>query len=312
MEGSLWGVQAKIWVQERKFKVADEKTQAHYHEWLEEVKWDWAALQEELSRMREDGASSTPKPLMTSLQTTPSQKEPTVLAGPRDIPSGGVEESSPLRGIRGSGQHQESTQWGDPKFPSMQEGDLEELRQQERVQLAQGRFEQKNPPGTFLAKGQQGKEAELKWWEALGYLSQAWKVWRKGPSGLGKVSWGQTPPSCGDKHTPIAKSVHRLCHYWLGTVALQEICLYQKITKLLICKLPFERLVWEIGQNIRADIRFQGITIGAFQESAKAYFIRLFEDTNLCAINAKRVMILPRDILLAHRIWGERSWRPIV
>ena len=47
--------------------------------------------------------------------------------------------------------------------------------------------------------------------------------------------------------------------------------------------------------------------MGALQESAEAYLIGLFKDTNLCAIHAKRVVILPRDIQLDCRIWGERS-----
>ena len=78
-----------------------------------------------------------------------------------------------------------------------------------------------------------------------------------------------------------------------------EIYQYQWITELLICKLPFWRLVLKIDQNIRVDIGLQGIIMGALQEAAKAYIIRLFEDTNLCAIHAKRIKILPRDIQLA-------------
>jgi histone H3 len=37
------------------------------------------------------------------------------------------------------------------------------------------------------------------------------------------------------------------------------------------------------------------------------YLVQLFEDTNLCAIHAKRVTIYPRDIALARRIRGVRS-----
>lgn len=35
--------------------------------------------------------------------------------------------------------------------------------------------------------------------------------------------------------------------------------------------------------------------------------VGLFEDTNLCAIHAKRVTIMPKDIQLARRIRGERA-----
>lgn len=79
--------------------------------------------------------------------------------------------------------------------------------------------------------------------------------------------------------------------YKPGTVALREIRRYQKSTELLIRKLPFQRLVREIAQDFSSDLRFQSSAIGALQESAEAYLVSLFEDTNLCAIHAKRVTI---------------------
>ncbi len=92
-----------------------------------------------------------------------------------------------------------------------------------------------------------------------------------------------------------------------GTVALREIRRYQKSTELLIRKLPFQRLVREIAQDFKTDLRFQSSAIGALQESAEAYLVSLFEDTNLAAIHAKRVTIQPKDIQLARRLRGERS-----
>ena len=100
------------------------------------------------------------------------------------------------------------------------------------------------------------------------------------------------------------KKPHR---YRPGTVAIREIRRYQKSTELLIRKLPFQRLVKEIAQDFKSDLRYQGIAILALQESAESYLARLFEDSNLCAIHAKRVTIMPKDIQLAHRIRGERS-----
>ena len=97
-----------------------------------------------------------------------------------------------------------------------------------------------------------------------------------------------------------------LC-YSPGTVALREIRRYQKSTELLIRKLPFQRLVREIAQDSKADLRFQSSAIAALQEAAESYLVTLFEDTNLCAIHAKRVTIFPRDMQLARRIRGERS-----
>jgi len=92
-----------------------------------------------------------------------------------------------------------------------------------------------------------------------------------------------------------------------GTVALREIRRYQKSTELLLRKLPFQRLVREIAQDYKTDLRFQSAAVAALQEAAEAYLVGLFEDTNLCAIHAKRVTIMPKDIQLARRIRGERS-----
>jgi len=92
-----------------------------------------------------------------------------------------------------------------------------------------------------------------------------------------------------------------------GTVALREIRKYQKSTELLVRKLPFQRLVREIAQEFKTDLRFQSSAVLALQEAAEAYLVGLFEDTNLCAIHGKRVTIMPRDMQLARRIRGERS-----
>ncbi|CAH1760361.1 3052_t:CDS:2, partial [Entrophospora sp. SA101] len=101
------------------------------------------------------------------------------------------------------------------------------------------------------------------------------------------------------KSAPTAGGPHR---YRPGTVALREIRRYQKSTELLIRKLPFQRLVREIAQDFKTDLRFQSSAIGALQEAAEAYLVALFEDTNLAAIHAKRVTIQPKDIQLARRL----------
>ncbi|KAM9354462.1 uncharacterized protein KZ484_012617 [Pholidichthys leucotaenia] len=93
-----------------------------------------------------------------------------------------------------------------------------------------------------------------------------------------------------------------------GTVALREIRRYQKSTGLLIHKLPFQSLVREIAQDFKTDLRFQSSAVMALQEASEAYLVGLFEDTDLCAIYAKRVTtIIPKDIQLARRIRGERA-----
>jgi histone H3 len=89
-----------------------------------------------------------------------------------------------------------------------------------------------------------------------------------------------------------------------GIVALREIRKYQKSTELLIRKLPFQRLVREIACNIQPDLRFQSTALLALQEAAETYLVRLFEDTNLCAIHAKRITIQTKDMRLSLRLRG--------
>ncbi|RLN49921.1 hypothetical protein BBJ28_00010860 [Nothophytophthora sp. Chile5] len=95
--------------------------------------------------------------------------------------------------------------------------------------------------------------------------------------------------------------------YLADYVCIFSIRKYQKSTELLIRKLPFQRLVREIAQDYKTDLRFQSTAIIAMQEAAEAYLVGLFEDSNLCAIHAKRVTIMPKDIQLARRIRGERT-----
>jgi histone H3 len=105
------------------------------------------------------------------------------------------------------------------------------------------------------------------------------------------------------KQNAFLKKPHR---FKPGTVALREIRKYQKSTDMLIRKLPFQRLVREIAQSFKEDLRFQSSALAALQEAAEAYLVGLFEDTNLCALHAKRVTIMSKDMQLARRIRGER------
>lgn len=95
-------------------------------------------------------------------------------------------------------------------------------------------------------------------------------------------------------------------HCGLFQVALREIRRFQKSTELLIHKLPFQRLVRELAQSIKPNLKFQSAAIGALQEASEAYLVALFEDTNLCALHASRVTIMAKDMKLARRIRGER------
>jgi histone H3 len=108
---------------------------------------------------------------------------------------------------------------------------------------------------------------------------------------------------------PAPQGVKKPHRYRPGTVALREIRKYQKSTDLLLRKQPFQRLIREIAQdNSDKEYRFQKSSILALQEAAEAYMVGLFEDTNLCAIHAKRVTTFPKDVQLARRIRGDAMY----
>ncbi|KAK4148570.1 histone H3-like protein [Chaetomidium leptoderma] len=127
------------------------------------------------------------------------------------------------------------------------------------------------------------------------------------PGARGKQRRSDVQP--GD---PIPQPKKR--RYRPGTLALKEIRRYQANTDLLMLKLPFSRLVREIAlqyQPSQEELRWQSQAILALQEAAEAFLVHLFEDTNLCAIHAKRVTIMQKDLQLARRIrgvWGGAGW----
>ena len=113
------------------------------------------------------------------------------------------------------------------------------------------------------------------------------------------ASGGKAPrASIAKQHTELMnkkpmggiKKSHR---FRPGTVALREIRKYQKSTELLMRKSPFQRLVREVAQDFKADLRFQSSAILSLQEAAEKYLINAFEDTNLLSIHAGRVTIMP-------------------
>ena len=101
------------------------------------------------------------------------------------------------------------------------------------------------------------------------------------------------------------RPIKKIRRYRAGKLALREIRRYQKSTQLLICKLAFQRLVREISQDFAPGFRVQPSALLALQEATESYIVGVFEDVNLCALHAKRVTIMPRDLQLALRIRGE-------
>jgi len=119
------------------------------------------------------------------------------------------------------------------------------------------------------------------------------------------VKGGKKPPVARKAPREVAARTAR--KFRPGHQALREIRKYQKSTDLLIPKLPFSRLIREVASNVAShvqDLRFQSTAIMALQEAAEAYLTTLFEDTVLCAIHARRVTIMPKDMHLTMRIRG--------
>nr|XP_010348561.1 histone H3.3A-like [Saimiri boliviensis boliviensis] len=125
----------------------------------------------------------------------------------------------------------------------------------------------------------------------------------------GKAPRKQWVTKAASKNVPSSTGGVKKPHgYRPDTVTLREIRRYQKSTEFLICKLPFQHLVQEIAQDVKTHLRFQSAAMGALQEASETYLVGLFEDTNLCAIRAKRATTMPKDIQLAHHIRGEYAY----
>ena len=85
--------------------------------------------------------------------------------------------------------------------------------------------------------------------------------------------------------------------------ALREIRRFQKSVELLIPLLSFQRLVREVAQDFKMDLRFQSAAILALQEAAEQFLVMLFESVNLCAIHRNRQTIAPKDFNLVRQLW---------
>lgn len=123
----------------------------------------------------------------------------------------------------------------------------------------------------------------------------------------------KTRPVQGGKTPRTEPAPRQKRRYRPGVNAIREIRQYQQSTELMIRKLPFQRLVREIAQDIShfdaagnelGCIRFQSTAILALQEASEAYLVKIFQDANCCALHAGRTTLLQKDMLLARRIRG--------
>ena len=127
---------------------------------------------------------------------------------------------------------------------------------------------------------------------------------RKDEVGKKRSTFAKKQPRSQTSQTSAQQQPHR---YRPGMVALREIRRYQKSTELLIHKLLFQCLVCVILQGYGVGYRVTPAMMMALQEAAEAYLVQLLEDSNLCAIHAKRITIQPKDMQLARQICRERQ-----
>ncbi|XP_024858259.1 histone H3.2-like [Kryptolebias marmoratus] len=95
----------------------------------------------------------------------------------------------------------------------------------------------------------------------------------------GKAPRKQFATEAACRNTPATGGVKKPHRYRLGTVTLREIHHYQTSIKLLIWKLPSQRLVWKITQDFKTGLSFQSSAVMAPQEASEAHLVGLFEDT---------------------------------
>ncbi|XP_045073767.1 uncharacterized protein LOC121562321 [Coregonus clupeaformis] len=127
----------------------------------------------------------------------------------------------------------------------------------------------------------QGRTLPSALWVRVGRSAMARTKQTARKSTGGKAPRKQLATKAARKSAPATGGVKKPHRYRPGTVALREIRRYQKSTELLIRKLPFQRLVREIAQDFKTDLRFQSSAVMALQEASEAYLVGLFEDTNL-------------------------------
>ncbi|KAI9897439.1 hypothetical protein N3K66_007295 [Trichothecium roseum] len=153
---------------------------------------------------------------------------------------------------------------------------------------------------------------------AIGKTKSGNKKWRPSDNQLATRPPKNFKPRPGDIQVGDPVYVQPKRRYKPGTVALREIRRYQKTTELLIAKLPFARLVREVGINFRPsdeDFRWQSQALQALQEAAEAFLVNLMESAVLCSYHAKRVTLMKKDIWLAREIRGhgpagtDYAWR---
>ena len=122
------------------------------------------AMQEELTRIKEEGTLNTPKPLMPSPKITPNLERtncPQWIQPSEDNPQGDVKGPTPLRGTRGSEGHQGSTQQGGYHFSQYTGGALRRALTAGKSAVGPREVHPKEPPRFFPGQNTTSQESEV-------------------------------------------------------------------------------------------------------------------------------------------------------
>ena len=103
------------------------------------------------------------------------------------------------------------------------------------------------------------------------------------------------------KKRPAAAKARKAHRYRPGTVALREIRKYQKTTDTLIRKAPFQRLVREVAQDFKTDVRFQRTAVRFTQLVPATWHKQNGTDR-----------ILAQLLSASHQLLGTRSYQLLV
>ena len=164
----------------------------------------------------------------------------------------------------------------------------ERLKKEKEKRVKANRRADKAAKATKAAKNAAPKTQKTKGTSKAPHQQLATKATCKSAGGGGKGCSG--------------RSKIRKPHVNYTITVMREIRCYQKSANLLIPLLPFQRLVWEIAQDFKMDLRFQSAAILALQEAAEVWLVGLFESANLCCIHRGWQTIAPKDFYLVRRI----------
>jgi histone H3 len=130
----------------------------------------------------------------------------------------------------------------------------------------------------------------------------------KARGGSSGTQAGSQPAPKLKKSTQLTPAFNRKTKFRPGEKALREIRFYQKNTNLLIRKAPFARFIRDVAEDLVPGTKFSMVALEAIQEMTERYVVSMYEDSNWCALHAKRVTVFKRDMVLARRLRGDCKW----